>query len=123
LGTARLKIAAYPFQKYGLLEGTVTHMAADANKVDGDREPLAYRALVQLSRQTLDTPAAQALALSAGMLVLAEIHQGERSVLEYLLSPVQRVALEASRERCGRRRSPHEAERSAPAVARSEDRE
>lgn len=97
--TARLKVAAYPFQKYGLLEGKVTHVAADASQVEGAREPLVYRALLQLSQQSLDAPAAQVLALSAGMLVVAEIHQGERSVLEYLLSPVQRVALEAGRER------------------------
>jgi len=33
------------------------------------------------------------------MAVTAEIHQGTRSVLEYLLSPIQRVAQEAGRER------------------------
>jgi HlyD family secretion protein len=31
--------------------------------------------------------------------VTAEIHQGSRTVLEYLLSPVQQVAHEAARER------------------------
>jgi HlyD family secretion protein len=39
------------------------------------------------------------LALNPGMLVTAEIHQGKRSVLEYLLSPVKKVAQEAARER------------------------
>jgi multidrug efflux pump subunit AcrA (membrane-fusion protein) len=34
-----------------------------------------------------------------GMQVNAEIHLGTRSVLEYLLSPVQKVAHEAGRER------------------------
>jgi len=34
-----------------------------------------------------------------GILVNAEIRLGTRSVLEYLLSPVQRVAHEAGRER------------------------
>jgi len=33
------------------------------------------------------------------MQVSAEIHLGTRSVLEYLLSPVQKVAHEAARER------------------------
>jgi len=45
-----------------------------------------------------------ALALVPGMLVMAEIHQGRRTVLEYLLSPIQRVGSEAARERwetCG----------------------
>jgi len=39
------------------------------------------------------------LRLVPGMLVNAEIHLGTRSVLEYLLSPVQKVAHEAGRER------------------------
>jgi len=39
------------------------------------------------------------LALSPGMLVAAEIHQGERSVIEYLLSPVKKIGQEAARER------------------------
>ena len=34
-----------------------------------------------------------------GMLVNAEIHLGTRSVLEYLLSPVQKITHEAGRER------------------------
>jgi HlyD family secretion protein len=33
------------------------------------------------------------------MQVVAEIHQGERSVIEYLLSRVQKTASEAGRER------------------------
>jgi HlyD family secretion protein len=37
--------------------------------------------------------------LVPGMQVNAEIHLGTRSVLEYLLSPVQKVAHEAGRER------------------------
>ena len=37
--------------------------------------------------------------LVPGMLVNVEIHLGTRSVLEYLLSPVQKVAHEAGRER------------------------
>jgi hemolysin D len=39
------------------------------------------------------------VALVPGMLVNAEIHLGTRSVLEYLLSPIQKVAHEAGRER------------------------
>jgi hemolysin D len=40
-----------------------------------------------------------ALRLVPGMLVNAEIHFGTRSVLEYLLSPAQKVAHEAGQER------------------------
>ena len=98
----RLKVAAYPFQKYGLLEGRVQTVAADAQTSEtSDRHAVAqgYKALIRLHSQSLDTTQSQALALESGMQVVAEIHQGTRSVMEYLLSPVQRVAHEAARER------------------------
>jgi HlyD family secretion protein len=41
----------------------------------------------------------QRLRLVPGMLVNSEIHIGTRSALEYLLSPIQKVAHEARRER------------------------
>ena len=41
----------------------------------------------------------QRLRLVPGMLVNAEIHLGSRSVLEYLFSPIQKIAHEAARER------------------------
>lgn len=100
----RLKVATYPFQKYGLLDGHVALVSADATEQKPNAapqsQPLSYRALVRLdtARLTVATTGDQ-LALSPGMLVTAEIHQGRRSVLEYLLSPVRTVALEAARER------------------------
>jgi multidrug efflux pump subunit AcrA (membrane-fusion protein) len=36
--------------------------------------------------------------ISAGMLVSAEVNLGSRTVMEYLLSPVQKVTHEAGRE-------------------------
>ena len=33
------------------------------------------------------------------MQVAAEIHQGHRTIMEYLLRPVQKVSVEAGRER------------------------
>ena len=76
----------------------VSHIAADTTAAAGGQPP-AYRALVRLAAQTLVSPRGQPLPLAAGMQLAAEIHQGERSVLEYLLSPVQKVATEAARER------------------------
>jgi HlyD family secretion protein len=108
---AKLKLAAFQFQKYGLLEGNVTHVNADATEApsantrsdalsgrDRPMGPLAFRALVELSAQEL---AADGLRypLQSGMQVAGEIHLGTRSVLEYLLSPVQRAFHDAARER------------------------
>jgi HlyD family secretion protein len=102
----KLKLAAYPFQKYGMVEGTVLHLGADAIDMQpaqaGDR-PAArpaqgYKAIVALDSQVLERDGAK-LRLAPGMQVVAEIHQGKRSVLEYLLSPAQRAFHEAGRER------------------------
>jgi hemolysin D len=105
--TVRVKLAAYPFQKYGMVEGEVEHVGADANsqpQQDGDRKAdappgMTYKALVKLKEQVLTSARGESLRLAPGMQVTAEIHQGNRSVMEYLLSPVQRVVGEAGRER------------------------
>lgn len=104
----RIKLAAYPFQKYGMIEGTVIHVGADAS--DGTQAPagkgtdqksavqLTYKALVRLGTQQLEIEGKK-LRLAPGMQVIAEIHQGRRTVMEYLLSPVQKAFHEAGRER------------------------
>jgi len=98
----KLKIAAYPFQKHGLLEGLVKTVAADAQSGDSvthQGSPQGYKAVVALGSQALLSEGVTPLRLESGMQVAAEIQQGQRTVLEYLLSPVQRVTQEAGRER------------------------
>jgi HlyD family secretion protein len=101
----RLKLQAYPFQKYGLLESVVQIVGADSAANDPQRanaqgqSPQSYKALLKLQSQELAGASGEKLKLSPAMVVQAEIHQGHRSVLEYLLSPVQKVAQEAGRER------------------------
>ena len=63
------------------------------------QSPQSYKALLHLQTQELASASGEKLKLTPGMVVQAEIHQGRRSVLEYLLSPVQKVAQEAARER------------------------
>lgn len=104
----RIKLAAYPFQKYGMIEGTVIHVGADASdgappSADKGKDQkaapqLTYKALVRLGVQSLEIEG-EKLRLSPGMQVVAEIHQGRRTVMEYLLSPVQKAFHEAGRER------------------------
>jgi hemolysin D len=93
----KVKLAAFSFQKYGMLEGSVAQIGADAAEQD-DARRLAYRTLVNLKTQTLDAGGVK-YRLSPGMQVSAEIHLGTRTVLEYLLSPVQKAFQEAGRER------------------------
>jgi len=102
---ARVKLAAYPFQKYGMLDGVIKQISADSQeKADANNpaakpmQEAAYRALISLNSGYLESQG-QRHRLVPGMLVSAEIHLGTRSVLEYLLSPVQKVTHEAGRER------------------------
>jgi HlyD family secretion protein len=53
---------------------------------------------VSLDRQTL-TAAGESLTLVAGMQVIAEIREGRRTVLQYLLSPIQGALHDGGRER------------------------
>jgi hemolysin D len=97
---AKLKLASFPFQRYGMLEGRVVRISADSTERDAGRPAAgyAYRALVELSSQEL-RGVQGTHGLLAGMQLTAEIRLAERTVLEYLLSPVQKVAAEAGRER------------------------
>ncbi len=101
----RVKVAAYPFQKYGLIEGRIQTLAPDAQSNTnnfGQPAPQGYKALVKLDTQFLESlngDTSQRKGLEAGMQVAAEIHQGRRTIVEYLLSPVQKVSAEAGRER------------------------
>ena len=98
---AKIKLAAFTFQKYGMLEGEVARVGADASSGEQQskgNETQAYRTLVNLKSQVLEADG-QKHRLSPGMQVSAEIHLGTRTVFEYLLSPVSKAFQEAGRER------------------------
>ena len=113
--SVKLKLAAYPFQKYGMVDGTVTHVSADASEgqnnnsqettinnatssAAGQPSQSSYKAIVTLNQQALQA-SNKTFKLAPGMQVAAEINQGKRTIMEYLLSPVQGVLMEAGRER------------------------
>ncbi len=111
----RVKLATYPFQKYGTVDGIVRTVIADSNSSSSSQQqtarkagepagdadtppPLSFKAMIELRQQTLRTGDAT-FPLAAGMQLSAEIVEGRRTVLEYLLSPVKRVTSEAGMER------------------------
>ena len=112
--SAKIKLVAYPFQQYGMLEGVVRHVGADASDKAGEggslapanaadkpqasQSQLVYRALVELNSTALESQGRR-LKLAPGMQVSAEINLGSRTVLQYLLSPIQKTVHEAWRER------------------------
>ena len=105
---AKLKLATYPFQKYGMIDGEVKRLSPDSSDMTdarGDRRTgegastgSGYRTLVSLRTPYLEADGKR-YPLTPGMQVTAEINLGTRTVLEYVLSPVQRTLHEAGRER------------------------
>src|SRR6185503_12404956 len=101
--SAKLKLASFPFQRYGMLEARVARVSADSTERSSDgAKPaggaFAYRAQLEPLTQELRLGEARH-ALRPGMQLTAEIKLAERTVLEYILSPVQKIAAEAGRER------------------------
>ncbi len=118
--SAKLKLMAYPFQKYGMLVAKVNHIGPDAQDAGGSQNaptnnpqssgtgksgnmgaPASsanYKALVTPNAQAL-VAQGQSFKLLPGMQVVAEIHLGRRTVLEYLLSPVKQTLQTSGRER------------------------
>ena len=106
---AKIKVVAYPFQKYGMIDGRVARVSADASETSNGRAEesgqdgkntvnATYRARIGLGSQILGYEGSRLLLVS-GMQVVAEVKLGSRTVLEYLLAPVQKAWHEAGRER------------------------
>jgi hemolysin D len=106
----KVKLAAYPFAEYGMLDGEVTRIQADSDsdtqsqtkdqqtRDKSQAQPSAYKAIISLSSQVLESQGKQ-MKLMPGMQVVAEINQGSRTVMKYLLSPVSKTLAESGRER------------------------
>jgi len=75
-------------------DGNTSGQSEHSNKA----KPLLYKAPVRLKDMAL-TMDGQRFALAAGMQTNTEIWLGDRTVMEYLLSPVRRAWHEAARER------------------------
>ncbi|MFM8468244.1 MAG: HlyD family type I secretion periplasmic adaptor subunit [Oxalobacteraceae bacterium] len=91
-----IKLEAFPFTRYGTVEGQVAHISRDA--ITDEKRGLLYRAKIRLQRNTLSVGGREA-PLVPGMTATAEIKTGRRSVIEYFLSPVLQYQNESLRER------------------------
>ena len=87
----RVKLSAYDFTIYGMLEGTVVSISPDAM---GDPDKAAtegtwYRAMVRAVPDGLQK-AGKPLSVLPGMTGTVEIRTGQRSVLAYMLRPMMK---------------------------------
>lgn len=91
-----VKIEAYPFTRYGLIDGTLTQISADA-MVDEQMGPVFPARVTLLSAYLGEGTARREIA--SGMTATAEIKTGKRRIIDFILSPIAKVTNEAGRER------------------------
>jgi len=93
---ASIKLTAFDFAKFGALDGEVTKISADSiSKEDGS---IWYLCQVSVPVDTMTT-LGKTIQIQTGMIAQVDIISGEKTVLEYLLQPVTKIANEAFRER------------------------
>lgn len=83
---AMIKIDAFPYTRYGTIEGKVINIAKDA--VQHDQLGLVYPATIRLNRQTIKNSQRE-YRLIPGMSLTAEIITEQRRVIDYILSPIE----------------------------------
>jgi hemolysin D len=113
---AEIKVAAFPFTRYGTIPAQVRTLSHDAvapvkdspmsapgrtlsaDAVQPENGGLVYAAHVRLERTAIQVEGTP-VALAPGMAVTVEIKTGSRRLLEYFLSPVLQAGQESVRER------------------------
>jgi hemolysin D len=93
---AEVKLEPFPFTRYGTVHAIVTNLSADA--VADEKRGAIFPATLKLQQTHLDVDGKR-ITLAPGMNLSAEIKTGQRRVIDYLLSPVQRAGTESLRER------------------------
>ncbi len=94
----RVKLEAYPFQRFGTIEGKLDVVSPDSVDVkEGDNTNVVFKAEVTLD-ETAWQIAARGIKLRAGLIATAEIKAGDRSIASYVLDPIVQTTHEALRE-------------------------
>lgn len=119
--SATVKVEAFPFTRYGTIDGTVTRVSRDAitsqqarsiqndatrasdgrSDVTGEAEGttgLVFPISVRMDQNGI-TAGDKKVQLSPGMAVTVEVKTGKRRILEYLFSPLYEVGSTAMHER------------------------
>lgn len=94
--TAEVKLETFPYTKYGTVQAKVDVVTADA--VTDEKKGSYYPAILTLAAKDMLIDGKR-IPLTPGMNITAEIKTGQRRIIEFLLSPVQRAGSESLRER------------------------
>lgn len=95
---AKVKITAYDYSIYGSLDGNVVTISPDTIQDEVKPEIFYYRVYIRTDSDVLRNKAGKTFAIVPGMIATVDIRTGEKTVLDYLIKPLNR-AREALRER------------------------
>lgn len=95
---AVIKLEAYPFTRFGYLEGTVETIAADA--INNEKLGLVYPVIIKLDSLNLKKGQKSIpTKIIPGMSANVEIATDKRRIIDFILSPIMKSLDEAGRER------------------------
>lgn len=95
---AVVKVTAYDYHIYGGLDGEVVMISPDTIQDEVSPDVFYYRVYIRTDKDHLVNKAGAAFAIFPGMVTTADIHTGSKTVMNYLMKPLNR-AQEALRER------------------------
>ncbi|MGJ8598100.1 HlyD family efflux transporter periplasmic adaptor subunit [Sulfitobacter sp.] len=95
---ARIKVTAYDFSIYGDLEAKVLRVSPDSFQDEFQKGEYYFAVTLESERTFFTTPSGKELPIIPGMTTKTEILTGSRTILQYLLKPLNKAA-EALRER------------------------
>ena len=95
---ALVEITAYDYSIYGGLQGEVTMISPDTIQDDVKRDVYFYRVYIRTNTNHLENKQGKEFPIFPGMIATVDIKTGSKSILDYLLKPLNK-AKEALRER------------------------
>jgi len=94
--TVAIKLDAFPFTKYGTLDGKIVDLSDDA--ISDEDKGLIYKARVSLKQSVMQIEGKE-VKLGPGMAVSVEVKTGQRRLIEFFLAPLLKYKDESIRER------------------------
>ena len=94
---AMVKFTAYDFIRYGGMEGTVEYIGADT--ITNEQGETYYPIRIRTQSNTMGTKDGHELSIIPGMVTDVDLLAGKKTVLQYLLTPINRAREKALQER------------------------
>jgi len=95
-----VKFDAYDYSIYGSLKGELTYLSPDSLREETAKDDVKYfRGMVRTKGSKLRNPRSEKIEIIPGMTATAEITTGQRTVMQYLLKPLNKSLQDSLHER------------------------